>query len=64
MELNQYEKKDLLERAQVHAERAQVARQNFMSAKSMNKMNLWKSIEKEESDKAEQLMKEAGIFVD
>jgi hypothetical protein len=45
----------------IHAERAQVARRNFMSAKSQNKMDIFKSIEEKESEKAESLMKEAGI---
>ena len=61
MELNQYQKKDLLERAQIHAERAQVARRNFLSAKTQNKMRIFKSIEEKESLKAQELMKEAGI---
>ena len=59
--LTEYERNDLLEQAMIHAERAQVARRNFMSAKSQNKMDIFKSIEEKESEKAESLMKEAGI---
>jgi hypothetical protein len=59
--LTEYERNDLLEQAMIHAERAQVARRNFMSAKSQNKMDIFKSIEKKESEKTESLMKEAGI---
>jgi hypothetical protein len=64
MELNQYQKNDLLERAMAHAERAQVARRNFLSAKSQNKMKIFKGIEERETQMAEQLMAQAGIPFD
>lgn len=61
MNKTQYQIKDLLEQAKIHAEKAQVARRNFLSAKSVNKMNIFKKIEEDESRKAQELMKEAGI---
>ena len=59
--LDPFKKKELLEKAQVHAERAQVARRNVMSARSKEKMDIFKSIEEKESGIANDLMRQAGV---
>jgi hypothetical protein len=59
--LTEYERNDLLEQAMIHAENAQVARRNVISAKSQSKKDLFKSIAKKEGEIVESLMKEAGI---